>query len=207
MVIARATTPFFILNKNPTFHYQLTVKQAASIFILSLLAFNWVGYRLVSSFIEHRSDLALETKIDNSQYEESSLLELRVPLNAPYLTETSSEYERYDGEIEIDGIHYKYVKRKIVNGDLVLLCLPNEDKTKIHNSRTDFFKLINDLNQSSQNKKNNTTAFKSFITEFRQENNSWAMISLSTVQLKHAVPDNLYLATGFITIPEHPPCA
>lgn len=183
------------------------MKQAASILLLTLLAFNWVGYRLLSGIIEHRSDLALESKIDNSEYDESTLIELRVPLNAPYLSENSTDFERYYGEIEIDGIHYEYVKRKIFNGELVLLCLPNENKTKIQNSRAEFFKLVNDLNQSSKNKKNNTASTKSLVTEYKQENNSWTIGSLPVIESKPAVADDFLLADGFNTIPEHPPTA
>ena len=103
--------------------------------LLLLLAFNWVGYRLLTGFMESKADIALEAKIDNSDYDESSLIEIRVPLNAPYLSDNSTEFERYDGELELDGVHYKYVKRKVVNGELVLLCLPNKSKTELQNSR------------------------------------------------------------------------
>src|SRR5205085_11312815 len=121
------------------------LKRAASILLLLLLAFNWVGYRLLTGFMESKADNLLEAKIENSDYDESTLIEIRVPMNAPYLAENSSGFERYDGELELDGVHYKYVKRKVVNGELVLLCLPNKGKTELQNSREEFFKLVNDL--------------------------------------------------------------
>ncbi len=73
-------------------------------------------------------------------------------------------------KLELEGIHYKYVKRKIDNGELVLLCLPNEKtkpafKTKF--KRLIFLKLVNDLNQSSQNKNKGESSFKAFITEYK----------------------------------------
>ena len=93
--------------------------------------------------MENKADIALETRIDQSDYDESTLIEIRVPLNAPYLSDNTTAFERYDGELELDGIHYKYVKRKVVNGELVLLCLPNKSKTEIQNSREEFFKPVN----------------------------------------------------------------
>ena len=183
------------------------MKRTASILLLTLLAFNWGGYRLLSGFMERKADLALESQIDNSDYDESTLMEIRVPLNAPYLSRSSTEFERFDGELELGGVHYKYVKRKIVNGELVLLCLPNENKTRYQNSRVDFFKLVNDLNQSQNKGKSNTPSFKSFVTEYKKENNSWTLTCVPVFNMKHEAANNLFLAAGFNTIPKQPPKA
>jgi hypothetical protein len=182
------------------------VKQVASILLLIILAFNWAGYRLLSGFLEHTAQVALETQIDHSQYEESSLIEIHVPLNAPYLAGNSTDFERFDGEIEIEGTHYNYVKRKILNGELVLLCLPNENKTSVQNSRDEFFKLVNDLNHSTQKSKN-TTSFKSFVTEYKQENNSWTINSFTASFQTSSCSSNSFISPGFITVPELPPAA
>jgi hypothetical protein len=183
------------------------VRQIVSILLLLLLAFNWVGFRIFSGYLEHNADLALEKKIEHSDYDESNLIEFRVPLNAPYLTGNSTEFERFDGEVKLNGQHYKYVKRKIENGELVLLCLPNESKTEIQNSREEFFKLVNDLNNSSQNKSKSTTSFKTFVTEYKQENNSWDIPSLMNILLKPSLASTPNLAAGFNFIPEQPPKA
>ena len=105
------------------------MKRLAAILLVSVLLFNWFGYRVLTDIIEHQADLVLEQRLDNSDYDESQLIEIKVPIELPYQTNWK-EFERVDGEIEVDGIHYKYVKRKIVNGELVLLCLPNKSKTE-----------------------------------------------------------------------------
>jgi len=156
--------------------------------------------------MENKADFALETRIDNSDYDETSLIEIRVPLNAPYLSDNTTEFQRYDGELELDGVHYKYVKRKVVNGELVLLCLPNKSKTELQNSREEFFKLVNDLNQT-QNKKSNSSNFKSITTEYKKENNAWAITALPLVILEHDIAIKSYVAEGFNFIPEQPPKA
>lgn len=172
-----------------------------------LLAFNWVGYRLLSGLMESKADVALETKIENEEYDESSLIEIRVPLNAPYISGNSTEFERFDGELELDGTHYKYVKRKVVNGELVLLCIPHKSKTELQNSRLAFFKLVNDLNQSQNKEKSNTASFKSVTTEYKKENNAWMLEPLPVVYLKHSSGSQAYTASGYNFIPEHPPKA
>lgn len=162
---------------------------------------------MLSGFMEHKADLAFEKKIDNSDYNESNLIEIRVPLNAPYLTENSTEYERVEGELEIQGKVYKYVKRKVENGDLVLQCLPNETKTRLKNSRVDFFRLVNDLNHSSQHSNKNTSSFKSFTPEYKQENNCWVIPVISSIQPYSSIVNVLLIAEGFNSIPKQPPKA
>jgi len=181
------------------------VKLAASILLLTILTFNWVGYQFVSHYFEGKADETVEASIKNSTYDESSLVEIRVTLNTPYYSGTR-DFERFNGEIELDGVHYKYVKRKVEKGELVLLCLPNENKTRIRNSRVDFFKLVNDLNESSQsNEKHTAFSFKTFTTEYRQENNLWVIEPLTPAEIKHITSDKSGQSSGFTKIPAQPP--
>lgn len=104
------------------------------------------------NWMEHRANTQLETKLDTNDYDEASLIELKVPLDIPYQTDWK-DFERYDGEITIDGQHYKYVKRKIQDGMLVLKCIPNESKHRIESARDQFFQLANDLQNNDSPKK------------------------------------------------------
>lgn len=157
--------------------------------------------------MESKADVALETRIEKSDYDESSLIEIRVPLNAPYLSDNSTEFERYDGELELDGVHYKYVKRKVVNGELVLLCLPNKSKTELQNSREEFFKLVNDLNHSQNKSKNTTFAYKSVTTEYKEENNSWTIPSVAFTLIAYYNAVRSDITPGYNSAPEQPPKA
>jgi hypothetical protein len=185
------------------------LKHIASIFLIAILAFNWVGYQVVSAFMEHRSDLALEASIEHSDYDQSELVEMRVPLNAPYLMNMSGTFERCDGEIAIDGTDYKYVMRKVENGELVLLCLHNENKSRFRNSRMDFFKLVNDLNNTSQGKeKQGSSSIKIFTTVYQPEENSWGIKPLDHKLVLCDFPvDNSARSTGFADVPKQPPRA
>lgn len=193
--------------KKPYLHPP-TVKRTASILLLAILAFNWVGYRFVSSWLENNASRILEARVDNNDFDESSLIELRVPLNTPYLTNVvGSEFEPFSGEIEINGTHYQYVKRKIDNGELVLLCLPNETKTRFQNARVDFFKLVNDLNQSTQGKEKSQSSFKSFTTEYKEQNNSWAIIAATHAAIKHQASSTAFSSEGYSSLHGQPPRA
>jgi hypothetical protein len=181
------------------------MKRAAAILLLIIFLFNWFGYRLLSDYLQHRSDARLEAQLDQQQYNEASLIEIRVPLNMPYQS-ISSSYERYDGEIEFNGIHYKYVKRKVENGELVLLCLPNENRMRLQNSRDEFFKLVNDLQHNSQSK-NSTPAssIKNPVTEYWQQQNNWQLQALAA-QLHHYTGYAIVIPTSPLVItPAQPP--
>ncbi len=109
----------------------LFVKKIVTILLLGLLVFNFVGYRLLFSFLEQKADNTIVAKIDNQDYNNADLITLTVPLSMPYLQD-SKDFEKKDGEITLHGKVYHYVKQKISQGNLVLMCLPDEQKTHLH---------------------------------------------------------------------------
>lgn len=152
------------------------VKKIAAILLAGIFLFNWYGYRLLTSYLQSRADKYLEAKLDQHDYDHAQLIEMRVPLHMPYQTLLTTGYERVNGEIEIDGIHYKYVMRKIENGELVLLCLPNQARMRLESASNDFFKLVNDLHNPAQNKNQQPgAAIKNPVTEYWQQVNDWCL--------------------------------
>ncbi|HUP14039.1 MAG TPA: hypothetical protein VM187_17585, partial [Niastella sp.] len=112
----------------------------------------------------------------------------------------------YDGKVEYNGIPYKYVKRKVANGELVLLCLPNENRMKLQNARDEFFKLVNDLQQSSHN--NNSApagSIKNPITEYWQQENTWQLAVLTAQLHQYTSYASLMPSSPLITTPARPP--
>lgn len=184
------------------------MKKLAAILLFALLFFNWYGYRLLSDIMVQKSDTEFQAKIDNDEYDESQLIELRVPINLPYHNDWD-KFERYDGEVEIDGIHYKYVKRKVEKGELVLLCLPNNDKQLLQTARDNFFKLVNDLQQTSATGKKsetgNTAAFKGLFSEYQQEKNNWTIAALTIAGNQYPLNESLFTPFYFHSSPEQPP--
>lgn len=146
------------------------MRKIAAIVLLALLAFNWYGYRLVIAILQQKADQQLEARIDNSQYDESQLIEIRVTMNMPY-QERFTEFERHYGQIEIDGKNYTYVKRK-VEGDVVILkCIPNHSRQQLKNIDSDLTK-ANSGNETDQPGKQTPTSFaKNFWSEYDGERN------------------------------------
>ena len=153
------------------------MKKLSAIFLAVLLFFTWYGYQFLYDYMQYRTSQQLETSIDHNQYDPSQLIEIRIPLNLPYHNDWN-DFERYNGEIEIQGIHYKYVKRKVEKGELVLLCLPNKPRQEWQSARDEFFKLVNDLQQMPNGKKTesgNSLICKSLLSDYRQEKTDWQL--------------------------------
>jgi hypothetical protein len=141
---------------------------AGTILLLTIHLFNIGGYRFLFDKLEDRASYQLVEQLDNKEYNDDDLLEMKVPLPMPYQTNWSS-FERYDGEIEINGIHYNYVKRKVVNDTLILLCIPNHDKMKLNSAKEQFFSLVNDISQTPDHKSPSpkSSLIKSITTDYQ----------------------------------------
>jgi len=117
---------------------------------MGILLFNLAGYRLLSSFLQVRADVQLQSRVDRRQYDLSQLISVRVPVTHLSYYNNSPEFERVDGRIEIDGVPCEYVERRIFNDSLEFLCLPNQAALKIRMSGDDYFKLVNDKQPDSR---------------------------------------------------------
>jgi hypothetical protein len=128
------------------------LKRIAAILLIGILSFNWVGYQLLTSYLEGRADKQLEARLDDNRYDESQLLSIKVPSHLSY-SSPSLQFERVDGQVEVGGIIYKYVKRRIFNDSLELLCIPNQAAMKLQTAKNNFFQLVNDIQHNGQGKK------------------------------------------------------
>jgi len=147
------------------------VRKIASAILICILFFNLFGYRFVSNYLQKKYDIQLESRLDKNHYNEADLVELKIPIHLAYQT-SWSQFERYDGEVELNGILYKYVKRKVTNDTLVLLCIPNQQKMDLLTARDDFFKNTNDLTQNNSSKKSDNSkniSFKKLLSEYDEQ--------------------------------------
>ena len=144
------------------------MKKLPAIFLITLFLFNLVGYRMIFDFVQRQSDVKLEASLDKDDFNEAELISIKVPLSLPYQN-NQQNFERVNGELKVDGKLYKYVKRKIENGNLILLCLPDHEKMKLQSAKDEFFKYANDLVQNNNSKKSDHSKsgiFKNLIGEY-----------------------------------------
>lgn len=176
--------------------------------LLALLLFNCCGYRWVINIVQQHADTRLEAKLDRNEYAEEDLIEIKVPVSMPYQTDWAA-FERYDGEIEVNGIHYKYVKRKVQDGQLVLKCIPNHAKQHLESAKDDLFKIANDLQQDNAAKKSGTPGFslvKSVLGDYENPQPLHiAVLPAISSEQSYSVYQPVLVADLLHSIPEQPP--
>lgn len=173
--------------------------------MLVLLLFNLVGYTLAFNFFQAQSHRALSQQVDNNDYDQEDLVEIKIPLNLPYMS-TNTDFERIDGTVESGGVYYNYVKRKIDRDTLYMLCLKNERSTQLEKSKNDFRAGVHDFSTQKKNKESTTKSnpvseyfdTKQIVPEFSNIHFSYASIKTAGTCL---------LVNAYIESLTHPPRA
>ena len=125
-------------------------RKIATILLLSFLFFNWVGYWLFISWFESHAASQWELRIDNDQYDPSQLVLVKVSADYLPYSNPSTGFQRADGQVDIGPIHYRYVGKRLYNDSVEFLCLPDQETSRLHTARDDFFSLVNDLRNTGQ---------------------------------------------------------
>lgn len=125
------------------------MRKYTSIVLLLILLFNMVGYRAWFYYAEMEADIAMQARLDKNQYDENKLVSLTIPLDNPYQLEQKS-FERVSGEISFQGKIFKYVKRRVYDGKLVVLCIPDDHRMMLSNAKSGYGNLINGLTNTSK---------------------------------------------------------
>jgi hypothetical protein len=180
------------------------LKKIAAILLLSLMVFNFLGYRWYFSVIENNATAKLELKISSGNFNEDQLVEIRIPLNMPYYSD--KDYEEVYGETDWNGEHYRYVKRKVSNNTLYLLCLPNKEKSSIAKVKNEFTKAVNDIPANKQGSQQKNNFIKLLTAEFRihetaADENFFSVVALSFIN-KNVEAKDLFISLTEAQPPE-----
>ena len=156
------------------------MKKLFTISLLALLLFNCIGYRYVLNYLEKKSSVNLNKAIEKNNYSEDDLVEIKVPLNNPYISDHN--YEDAYGETTVKGKSYQYVKKKISENTLYLMCLPNEEKAALATTKNN---LGGTHAQSAPNKNSQKNPVQHIIkapqTEYLQTN-EFLFANMFTIQ-------------------------
>ncbi|MEP6514524.1 MAG: hypothetical protein ABJA79_11685 [Parafilimonas sp.] len=180
------------------------MKKLTAILFLLILTFNFCGYRLIISLLENKADSNLEASIDNKDYDESELVEMRTSLNMPY-QDRHTEFERHYGEITIDGQVYNYVERKIDGNVLVLKCIANTQKQQLKEKADDITKANSGQDQQNNNKKQTGSFIKLFSGDYDYKNQSYALSAFNRIIALYNSFSSTALNDVLIKTPHQPP--
>jgi hypothetical protein len=165
--------------------------------------FNLAGYNVFFQYSIRKADERIIQQLDKNQYSENQLVEVKIRLNLPYLSDWGA-YERFDGEIEFQGVHYNYVKRKVSQDTLYILCLPSQDKTELYKEKNNYLISVNDIASGKEN--SNSTAKKNIsLNEYKYE----AMLYDFAIKAIPAIPGDhsslCFIPLFFMDAPGEPP--
>ena len=183
------------------------MKKLSAIFLFALFLFNLFGYRILFNYEQQQSDVRLEASLDKQEYNDADLVTIKVPLSLPYVN-NQQNFERVDGEITVNGKILKYVKRKIADGNLILLCLPNDNKMRIESVKDEFFKYANGLVQNNHSKESNNTKLavsKNLMTEYYITTSDCAPAFSVRLHTYNNTSQSKFLPPSHYNLPERPP--
>ena len=138
-------------------------RQIAAILLLSVLIFNWVGYRLFTACCEERAATRIEANLDNDRYDSSQLILLRVSAAALPYSNASEQFQKTTGTIEIGSVRYRKVSKRLHNDSIEFRCIPDGDANRLQSAGNDFFKLVNDLQKTKAPGPHGKTAINKIV--------------------------------------------
>jgi hypothetical protein len=163
-----------------------------------------IGYRAWFYYAEKKADASMEARLDKDQYDENELVSVTIPLYNPYQLDQNS-FERVNGEFNYQGKTFKFVKRRIVDGKLVLLCIPDTHKTILKKARTEFGNLTNDLAGNGRNGSRSSLQKNFSGSDYTIHNYHFQITAFSVSSLIPVGFMNADLPYTFISSPGKPP--
>jgi hypothetical protein len=179
------------------------MKRLFSFFFLVLILLNTIGYYEVLLFVEKQHyDEAIQ-KIKGNENEISGNLLLKIPL-ASRFNEDDNEYRKAQGEVTVEGELYHFVKQKLYQDTLYIMCLRDAKTSEVREALSDLSRTMADQNHKSGNtQKGVDVSFAKFYTLTNTLN---ASFEIGWSRLLQYVPvTNLYRSSTLASI-FRPPC-
>ncbi len=147
----------------------------------------------------------MAASLDKQAFCNAGLFEIKIPLNLPYFNNSQS-FERYDGSIEVRGLHYNYVERKVLNDTLILHCLPNAAQNKLVAAQNEYAGTGSNIQYPTGSKTNATSLLLAMlITGSSNPNISYQLTGISACNVWHRLCNDNATFSAFHLSPEQPP--
>lgn len=162
---------------------------------------------MVFSYLEKKAGKELTASIETKSFDENNLVEIKTELNMPYVSD--KEYETAYGETVIKGVHYHYVKRKIENNVLYLMCLPNEEKIALAETKSNVEKSTTETGNNNSKQKSPVQIIKKLSqTEYIQNSFSYDVVDLVNIAttLPKVTNSKVYSLYAALTLEQPPEC-
>lgn len=128
--------------------------------MLALLLFNIGGYTLLFQFFIYQSDNSILSRINNNSYNRTDLVEVKIPVHLAI--EDWATYQPISGQVQFKNNNYNYAELKLTRDTMYLLCIPNQDKSRLANANIIYAKEVSDI---PANKKSTLPSIKKTANE------------------------------------------
>ncbi len=185
------------------------MRKLTAILFICIYCFNLFGYIILFHYLEQDAYVKAEESIDREAYSSADLVEVKIPYALPYAF-TSNEYERANGFVNVNGVQYNYVKKKLSHDTLYMYCLPNERQSKLLNGEHNYSSLVNGVSDKEDTQKpgNATNNFQQiFFATYHQPHPDYNLSTFSALlQIAHRSAEPA-LSSCFIRTAHEPPKA
>jgi hypothetical protein len=176
----------------------LPLKQVTAIFFACLVLLNALGFLGILIGMQYHSGRALESRLDNNEYDPSETVTLKFPMTVPYQADQQS-YERVDGKVEFKGEFFRLVKQKLAKDTLYIVCIKDQDSKRIAAALSDYVKTYTDKPADARHSLKGFTFIKDFLpttTQLQSASAGWdhdvypscAIATYASIPARHASP-------------------
>lgn len=178
------------------------LRQLICILLTGILLFNFTGYRLLIDLFIASQHHTMNRTIDREDFIETSLISFKMPMQMPYYT-NDARFERAYGEVDVDGVKYHYVKRRVFNDSLEVLCIPDAVSTRLQQQKQRY--LQQDAHLPANPRAGDNATVKVNLPEFYQFLKFFDF-SITAYQAGNFFSQaSSSLPTGFYIFPDRPP--
>lgn len=187
-------------------HLNWRLRKIASILLIFILFFNLGGYRIIIPLLQQQSDRKLEALLDNNDYDESQLIEVRVSLNMPY-QQRFTKFERHYGQIDINGQLYTYVKSRVEGDVAIFKCIANESGQQLKSIQDNMTKANSgiDMDYPGQSKQTPVSFAKNVLSDYDDQNQLQPAAPLAALSSVTLSDFSFFIPDCMTTTPHQPP--
>lgn len=119
------------------------MRRFIAIVLLGIHLFTTGGYSVLFEYFIHQSDVQIVKEVYDNKIDKK-LIEIKIPVHLPGM-HAWARYEHIEGQIQLKGTFYNYVRLKMSPDTMAMLCIPNTVKTRLFNANVIIAKEINDV--------------------------------------------------------------
>lgn len=97
------------------------------------------------AWLQDRAIRQLEARLDEQPVDPSQLIAFKVASTRLSYYNATDHFERVNGHIEVNGVLYQYVARRLFSDSAEYLCVPNMAALNLRADADAFYSLVNDL--------------------------------------------------------------